>query len=927
MATPTFKLSVEGLNLTLVEFDGTEELNRLFKYTFKTEIPSSGEKLADVIGGDAIFTIEEFDTSLHSGDIEIPGYISKASKNSGEWILEFLPKLKKTITNNRSEIYFKEDASLTALTVIQSEFDNDIFLNDRTPVFDILGTLPTRKLFCQFHESNWNYVARLCDHWGFHFYFDHYNSQIVFADNDQYDQKLTAQLKTTSATADNSQLKIVNWNEALIPTESYTKIVGYDYENAGTDITACFPTDGPSQTTLTEFSQTLSDVNSQVEAEYIAQVRQEASICKNHLATGEVKIPYLMPGLLIDTDDSDFTKALVIKTVNTARNLNSTSSGMAAHFTCEFEAIPDDICFRPDAHYEVPTATNVIGKVISETTDINQAQRNSTGEYKAELLGFENESSVHPWLRKAQITASNNSADMPLTPNTEVLISFFDNNPNCPYIQHALDNSLHPSPVTNANPHHAIVSTHGMLVTSSLEGRYNYASTLDSEGSGYTGVSTANYFANRGDFDQHSNFIDPSASNSDFSADDENSGDLIFTRQKGDFVEIREGDKLHWHNGNIYDFGGYWNYDLGNSYAEAFIDQEAPLNIKVQEGSYSGDILENNGPDWSTIEFSTIAKNGLSESDVKPASYGSSAISTDSGSKTFKVNTGGKWNSGGMNVAKEFNASYDYKFGEGIEVSDRVNSLEITHTDSKTEAVEMNFHNNVLRSWEKTIGRNSKGKSWNGSGKKTSEESSSFDSSTNTKTEKETKWDLKGDDKISDSKTVTTADSITTDEKSYNMDTGALATHNIKTTNGMGNAEMDFSFDANAASKFNFGASTSFSLSAQAEASLAISFSGNAAINIGFGLEFELKTGASASMEVDLTLGVESKFVGKGKFEVSATGFKADVEARAKAEQKTVDVQNIITQLNTTAFNMSNENAALSNSLLKISAGFRLTGL
>ena len=213
MATPTFKLSVEGLDLTLVEFDGTEELNRLFKYTFKTEIPSSGEKLADVIGGDAIFTIEEFDTSLHAGDIEIPGYISKASKTSGEWILEFLPKLKKTITNNRSEIYFKEDASLTALTVIQSEFDNDIFLNDRTPVFDILGTLPTRKLFCQFHESNWNYVARLCDHWGFHFYFDHYNSQIVFADNDQYDQKFTTQLKTTSATADNSQLKIVNWQE------------------------------------------------------------------------------------------------------------------------------------------------------------------------------------------------------------------------------------------------------------------------------------------------------------------------------------------------------------------------------------------------------------------------------------------------------------------------------------------------------------------------------------------------------------------------------------------------------------------------------------------------------------------------------------------------------------------------------------------
>jgi hypothetical protein len=280
-----------------------------------------------------------------------------------------------------------------------------------------------------------------------------------------------------------------------------------------------------------------------------------------------------------------------------------------------------------------------------------------------------------------------------------------------------------------------------------------------------------------------------------------------------------------------------------------------------------------------------------------------------------------------MNVAKEFNASYDYKFGEGIEVSDRVNSLEITHTDSKTEAIEMNFHNNVLRSWEKTIGRNSESKSWNGSGKKTSEESSSFDSSTNTKTEKETKWDVKGDDKISDSKTITTADSITTDEKSYNMDTGALATHNIKTTNGMATAEMDFSFDATAASKFNFGASTSFSLSAQADASIAISLSGSAAINIGFGASVEVKTGLEASLELDLRTGISAEINSKGKIEASGIGFRARAETLADAQAQTTKMQSIITSLNSAAFDLRNENAALSNSLLKISSGFRLTGL
>ncbi|MFT5599673.1 MAG: hypothetical protein ACI823_002763, partial [Chitinophagales bacterium] len=233
MSTPSFRLTVDDIELTLVEFDGEEEMNRLFKYTFTTEIPTR-KGLGNVIDADAVFTIVEYDTELHWGDIQIPGYISKASKTSSNWILEFSPKLLKTTTNKRSEIYFSEDRLLTALTVIQSEFENDINLTGRTAIFDILTTLPGRKLFCQFRESNWNYVARLCDHWGFHFYFDHYNNTIVFADNNGDEKKFTSQLKTTSSTADNSQLKIVNWQESVVPTESYTKIVGYDYENAGT---------------------------------------------------------------------------------------------------------------------------------------------------------------------------------------------------------------------------------------------------------------------------------------------------------------------------------------------------------------------------------------------------------------------------------------------------------------------------------------------------------------------------------------------------------------------------------------------------------------------------------------------------------------------------------------------------------------------
>jgi type VI secretion system VgrG family protein len=48
-------------------------------------------------------------------------------------------------------------------------------------------------------------------------------------------------------------------------------------------------------------------------------------------------------------------------------------------------------------------------------------------------------------------------------------------------------------------------------------------------------------------------------------------------------VKLAKGDTFNTQEGNIYDFGGYWNYNLGNSYAENHIDQSAVLNAKNEK--------------------------------------------------------------------------------------------------------------------------------------------------------------------------------------------------------------------------------------------------------------------------------------------------------------------------------------------------------
>ncbi|MGK0474617.1 MAG: hypothetical protein ACJAYV_000261 [Oleispira sp.] len=464
-----------------------------------------------------------------------------------------------------------------------------------------------------------------------------------------------------------------------------------------------------------------------------------------------------------------------------------------------------------------------------------------------------------------------------------------------------------------------------MLVTNSLLGRFNYSTTANLTPSHDSAISASvkNYFIERGEFDQHNNFIDPSSSSPElFNYDDEKSGNYIFTRHYGDSIEIHEGDKLNWHNGNIYDFGGYWNYNLGNSYEENFIDQEAPLNIKVAKDSRTGDILTSNGPNWESIDFSAIQLNSLSASDVTPTSYGDSAIDTDRTEKTFKVNTDGAWGSGGMNVSKSYNASYDYKFGEGIDISDRVNSLEITHTDGATTAIEMNIHEGALRSWEKKRGRSSWGKSWNSTGTLTSD-SSSVGSVT-----KETNWHSKGsNNKSSSSETTKNESSITTDSKTYNINTGALATHNITKSDGMGANIMDFSYQEVNKAAFNFGGERSFSISAQGAASIAISLSGSAAINIGFGLAFELKTGVEAGMSLDLRTGIDIGINSKGKLEVSGIGFKARAETRADAIKEGIKLRKAEMDLDSKLMSIEDKQLDLENAMISIASGMQLTGL
>ena len=95
-------------------------------------------------------------------------------------------------------------------------------------------------------------------------------------------------------------------------------------------------------------------------------------------------------------------------------------------------------------------------------------------------------------------------------------------------------------------------------------------------------------------------------------------------------ARVAHHDSFNIQEGNIYDFGGYWNYNLGNAYEENLIDQSGQLNRND-----TNDKAPSGGPNCGAISGSQVS-----------------------------VDSGSAW------VSKSWGDTYDYYKGNTLEVYD-----------------------------------------------------------------------------------------------------------------------------------------------------------------------------------------------------------------------------------------------------------------
>jgi hypothetical protein len=123
-------------------------------------------------------------------------------------------------------------------------------------------------------------------------------------------------------------------------------------------------------------------------------------------------------------------------------------------------------------------------------------------------------------------------------------------------------------------------------------------------------------------------------------------------------VKLFKGDTFNTQEGNIYDFGGYWNYNMGNSYEEKHMKQSG---IVLNSSTLAEDETDVGGPNYSKIKhLENHGTNVWVTKVIKGASYdystGCDALEVKHKCNSYEYKYGGR--------------SEEYKFtGEGIKVA------------------------------------------------------------------------------------------------------------------------------------------------------------------------------------------------------------------------------------------------------------------
>jgi type VI secretion system VgrG family protein len=326
------------------------------------------------------------------------------------------------------------------------------------------------------------------------------------------------------------------------------------------------------------------------------------------------------------------------------------------HYKNRFTTIPSSVQFRAPRVTQKARIYGTLSARIDAAGSGKYAEVDNQGRYKIVLpfdLSGRQGGKASAFVRMMQpYTGADHGMHFPLHKGTEVLLTFIDGDPDRPVIAGAVPNPEHPSVIRDSNQTMAAITTSGQnkIHIEDQEGKQRILvqsptanswirvgapnDSIDADTNALNGIrirTSENLWLEAKDlFGEYtvgvpsdgeipSGLVDMVHKVYRYGDDDyQPTGVELFSGEE--FPESASSDKLKWQylmengkvrlyngdsffleNGNIYDLGGYWNYNLGsNCYIESHIDISPKLNEKHEkfwpEAEEEGEGLEGQSP-------------------------------------------------------------------------------------------------------------------------------------------------------------------------------------------------------------------------------------------------------------------------------------------------------------------------------------------
>lgn len=467
--------AVPDEDIELVGVWGRERLSRLFEFDIiisRSAGPFSDAQLDDLLRVPCAIALGPRPGDVVHGLIERIELIDSARSVAARYLAKIVPTVW-TLTLARSNRVYQQ-------TTIPKMVEDVLTLYGlaKGTDFEILisGSPPEHEYVVQYEETDWDFIQRWLEHEGYFYWFEHNKDgeKLIIADQNtdttKIDDPATVSYRERNNLSTGGTATVWSWNLLQKRIPARVAVFDYNYRTPNVPLVATADID-----TARGFGSVFfygEHFKDNKQGKVIADVRAERILSGRRTYSGRTDCSRFRAGHRFELEnhhDAANDGLYLITSIEhragyPVRGGDSLEQGdMPQRYSARFEAIPDDVQFRPEQVTPWPRVHGILHAHIDADTAGDFAQIDSQGRYKVKLpfdTSGKKGTKVSRWVRMAQpYSGSGYGSHFPLHKGTEVLLAHIDGDPDRPIIVGSVPNAHTMSPSTSPNATQSVVQT------------------------------------------------------------------------------------------------------------------------------------------------------------------------------------------------------------------------------------------------------------------------------------------------------------------------------------------------------------------------------------------------------------------------------------------------------------------------------------